>query len=137
MGKSGGDLSVADLERMLTNRKSLLGSLEKKRTRLQRELAGIERQISVLEGRRRAGGLIRSVRRRAKNEKSLHDVLRDVLAKNKKGYSLEELVNKVLATGYKTHSGNFKNVVYQCIYNSKYIAHDEKSGTYQLVKTSA
>jgi hypothetical protein len=137
MARSARELSMSDLQRMLNDRKSQLGSLEKRRERLQKELDVVDRRIDELEGR--GGGAVRSrTRRRAikrpENVKSLHAYVKETLAKNKKGLTLEELSNKVLSAGYKTNSTNFKNVLYQCVYNSSEVRHDEKSGTYKLVK---
>jgi hypothetical protein len=37
-----------------------------------------------------------------------------------------------LATGYKSGSSNFKNVLYQTLYNDSKIVHDRKTGNYRL-----
>ena len=137
MPRNTRELSVTELERLLKDRHSQRKSLEKRRQRLQKELDVVERRIDELEGRgpgRRPGRKARRPVRRAHNVKSLHQFVKDALSKNGKGYSLEELANSVLSAGYKTHSSNFKNVLYQCVYNSKEVKHDAKTGTYQLVK---
>lgn len=130
------DLSVNELEKLLENKKSLLDNLAKKRERLQRDLDAVELEITALEGGRGTRGAAAARRtrmvRRPKNEKSLHATVLEILGKSKKGFALSPLCEKVLETGYKTNSTNFKNVLYQCLYNSKHIEHDETSGHYKI-----
>jgi len=57
----------------------------------------------------------------------------EVLKKQKAGLPLDKLATAVLNTGYKSGSPNFKNVLYQCLYNNKKaIVHDKKTGAYRL-----
>lgn len=139
MVRNSKDLSVADLQKLLNDRQSQLTSLEKRRKRLQKELDVVERRIDELEGRGGTPGRRRTTRRgvkRPNNVQSLHAYVKETLGKNRAGLSLEDLANSVLGAGYKTNSSNFKNVLYQCVYNSKEVKHDDKSGTYKLVKAS-
>ncbi len=135
MAKSVGDLSVAKLEQMLNHRKQLLTGLKKRESRLQKELDDVQKRIGAIEGSG-IGGTVRRKRtgKRAKNSKSLHEVVLDLLSKNKKGYPLTPLGQKVLESGYKSNSTNFNNVLYQCLYNSKKIVHDPSTGTYKLAQ---
>ena len=55
-------------------------------------------------------------RKRPKNDKPLPAVLADVL-EGKPGMLLDDIHEAVVATGYKTSSKNFKNVIYQNLYN--------------------
>ncbi len=129
-------LSVSELERLLTKRKSQLGKLTRRRTALERQLAAIDHKIGQLGGiaAGKSFSVRRKIRRRPRNAKSLTAVVVDVLKKNKAGLSLDKLASKVRATGYKSHSADFKNVVYQCLYNNrKTIARDENAGLYKLV----
>jgi len=125
------DLSVADLERLLDQRKTEWDGLARKKNKLERDLERVERQMAVLEGRRgaRRG---RKIGKRPKNEKSLRETVLDVLGRSKKGYSLAELSERILASGYKSNSSDFKNVVYQCLYNTEQIVHDPEMGTYRI-----
>lgn len=132
MAKSTGDLSVAALERILHKRKSLLDSLTSRRNKLQRDLEKVEEKISALEGKRGAGALFSRRRKRPKNSKSLSKVVTEILSRSKTGYPLSKLSEKVLATGYKSGSSDFKNVLYQCLYNSPQIVHERESGNYKL-----
>ena len=134
--RKGQNLSLADLERLLDSRKTQLEGLLRKKDRLASDLSNVEGEISSLEGRSSGRGVVRRTRagtgKRPKNAKSLSDTVVDILTKNKKGFSLADLADRVLTTGYKTNSSDFKNVLYQCLYNSKNVAHDEKTGTYKL-----
>lgn len=127
-------LSVTALERMLMRKRTQLEHLTKRRETLQRQLEKVDRQIGQIGGRN--GGPIsvrRKVRRRPRNARPLAEVVIELLKKNKAGLPLSQLTAKILATGYRSHSSDFKNVVYQCLYNNrKSIVHDEKAGVYKL-----
>jgi uncharacterized coiled-coil protein SlyX len=125
MAKSPVDLTVAELERMLTTRRSALQELNKRRAKVQKELNKIDAEIHALTGTsgRRRG--------RRKNKFSLRQMVLDILKKNKKGHSLADLSRMILDAGYKTASTNFRNVLYQCLYNTSGVYHDEESGTYR------
>ena len=133
------DCSVSDLERMLKARKSELDNLIKKRDTKLKELSLIEKRIKVLEGRKRATAqkTRRKSRKRAKNKLSLRSTVTDVLSKNKNGIALDPLSKRILATGYKSNSGNFKNVLYQCLYNHDEFIHDKKTGLYRVKSKSS
>jgi hypothetical protein len=126
MPKVSGDLTVAELERMLNTRRTALRDLNKRRSKIQKELDKVDAEIHELTGEagRRRG-------RRTRNKQSLREMVLDLLKKNKKGYPLADLSRMILDSGYKTASTNFRNVLYQCLYNTAGIYHDEASGTYR------
>jgi methionine salvage enolase-phosphatase E1 len=126
--------SIADLERLLDERKAKLQDLLQARDRLQKQLDDLDAQIQ--DAASVDGPLIRrrGRKRRVKNETSLKAVVQQVLAKNKKGLSLADLEAAVTETGYKSGSHNFRNVLYQAAYHSPDIARDEKTGLYKLKK---
>ena len=136
MVKAASELSVAELERMLSNRRKSLDSLTRERDELRRRLEIVEGRIAEIEGvgngRSPAPGRSTAATR-AMNSKSLHMHVVEILARSKDGLALAELATAILDTGYKTHSTNFKNVLYQCLYNSKDVRHDASTGTYKLV----
>jgi len=139
MARNSNDLSVADLQRLLNDRESKLKDLRKRQKALQKELDVVDRRIDQLEGRGTGAGRRRksgAAVKRPENVKSLHAYVTELLAKNRQGFTLEQLATKVLGAGYNTNSSNFKNVLYQCVYNSKQVKHDDKSGTYKLVRAS-
>lgn len=132
--------SVAELESLLKEQKSRLESLKKEQSKLQKELDSVNAEIASLSGKGRRGrpagsknvGTKKVKRKRPKNAKSLRKFVTDLLNDNKKGLQLQELHDSVLAAGYKSKSKNFKNVLYQCLYNNDEFVHDEKSGAYKL-----
>ena len=128
------ELSITALERLLDRRKSRLNSLVQKRNGLRKNVHKLEGRIALLSGS--SGGTMRSaarrLRKRPKNSKPLHQVVTELLSKNNTGYPLANLSEKVLDTGYKSGSSNFKNVLYQALYNAPKIMHDGKTGNYRL-----
>jgi hypothetical protein len=132
MVKDTKDLTVGELERLLDARKSEFVSLSRRKSKLERDLIKVQKRMALLEGRRGGPRLGRKFGKRPRNEKSLHETVVELLSKTKKGYPLAELADKILGTGYKSKSSDFKNVVYQCLYNAKEIIHDPETGTYRL-----
>lgn len=126
--------NLADAERVLEERKTQLRELSTRRDAAQKELDKIESEIDGLLGPGRSIDSVRRKRRRAKNDRSLRSVVLEVLKGTKPGFSLKDLADKVTATGYKTTSRNFRNVLYQCLYNTEGIVHDDGTGRYLLSK---
>ena len=125
--------NIADLERQIEERRTKVLELFAKREKLQAEIDQIDAEMGNLanvdgrSGRRRG-------KPRLKNKSPLRPVVLQVLGKNKKGLSLNDLADKILEAGYKSNSVNFKNVVYQCLYNTSEIEHDAVKGVYKLKK---
>ena len=126
MAKPSNDLTVAELERILNTRRTALRELQTRRAKIQKELDKVDAEILVLTG---TSGSRRGPR--SKNKLSLRETVLELLKRNKKGYALAELSRTILDSGYKTASTNFRNVLYQCLYNTPGIYHDEASGTYR------
>ncbi len=130
MAKDTTSLSLADLEKLMAERQEQVESLLKKREQLAGELESLDAEINGFltsgSGGRRG--------KRAKNDAPLRTVMLGILAKNKKGLSLQDLAQQISDTGYKSNARNFKNVVYQCLYNTKNVVHDDATGLYRLVK---
>lgn len=129
MAKSTGALSVAELEQILDDRRVKALELGKRREELQKQLDEIDRQIFEVMGDNR---VVRRRRRRLKNDMSLRSHVLELLGKSKKGYSMADLTAKILEAGYKSHSRNFRNVLYQCLYNTEGVTFDQVSGCYKL-----
>ena len=129
MAKSAGGLSVAELERILEDRKVKAVELSKRREELQKEIDEIDRQILELMGDNR---VVRRRRKRQKNEKSLRSHVKERLAKSRKGYSMSDLTTKIMESGYKSSSRNFRNVLYQCLYNTEGVTFDQGTGCYKM-----
>jgi hypothetical protein len=123
---------VAQLERALARKKSRLDALVKRRKDLRDQLDGVERQLQVLAGRNARGVVTRKHRKRARNSPSLREVVVELLTRHRKGLSMAELKEQIAATGYRSHSTNFRNVLYQCLYYLKGVRHNKKTGKYVL-----
>lgn len=125
------NLTVAQLERLLDRQRAKLERLLRRRATLQRQLAQVERSIAAIGGALEESP--RKKRKRPRNDRTLLQVVTEVLTGNKKGLTLKDLARQVLETGYKTGSANFENTVYQIVYNnSDKIQHDAKTKTYRL-----
>ena len=125
-------ISLTELEQVLEQKKRRLSALQTKRSQLERQLISVIEKIGRIEGsRHRAKKLVKKTRHRAQNERTLKEVVTDLLSQNKKGLGLDELSKRVLATGYQTTSTNFKNTLYQTLYHHDQIELD--NGLYRLV----
>ena len=128
---SGAGLAIADLQRILDQKQSELKKLYKRRSHVERELDAIEREIAKIEGSgrggRRGGGV------RAKNVKSLVDTLEGVLRANGKPMGVGEVMEAVLATGYRSNSANFRGIVNQTLIKDKRFTSAGR-GLYQMKK---
>ncbi len=134
MPKNVSEMSVAALEKALLTKRSKLEDLSSQRDRLRKQLETVEGKIQTLGGTPAAPGKLRGGRRgkRVKNDMPLSGYVEDILGRTKKGFTVDEVVQKVLEAGYKTKSKSFRNVVYQCLYHAENIVQDEKTGRYQL-----
>ncbi len=132
MARAAEQLTVADLEKILETRRSILQNMLEQRGKIQRELDRIDSAIRQLQGNERISVSGRGKGPRRQNSVSLRQLVQELLAKSKKGYTLAELTERVFASGYKSDSTNFRNVLYQCLYNLKDAFHDAETGTYRL-----
>lgn len=126
------NISVAELEKILLSRKQELDDLLRRRAQLQAQLAEVDQEIAQMQGQRAGGAYSASARGKLVNEKSLREYVLEILGRSKRGMSLADLSANVLAAGYRTESSNFRNVLYQCLYNTKDVYHDDSTGTYRL-----
>lgn len=122
------NMSLSEIKQILRNRENQVESLKRRRDKLTAQLQEVEEEIASLEGT--MGVERRGVR--ARNEKSLNEHVQEALKKSKKGLTLNELSEAVKAAGYQSNSLNFKNVLYQNLYNATNISRDENSGKYTL-----
>lgn len=135
MARTPANLSLSDLERILDERKSEAHELGKRRDQLTKELAKIDLELQGIVGTKRRGAKKGGRRgKRLKNERSLREIIFDLLGKSKKGITLADLEPKVLEAGYKSSSKNFGNMIYQCLYNSEGVTHDPETGCYRVEK---
>jgi septal ring factor EnvC (AmiA/AmiB activator) len=121
-------LSIPQLEKMLEDQRTKIGSLERKRNKFQRQLDAIDAQISALGG----SGRERSVRPR--NKTPLNDVIAAVLKKSSGPMKVGEIARNALNSGYSTSSSNFRVIVNQALIKDKRFTKAGARGTYQLKK---
>jgi len=129
---SGMNLSIAQLEQILRTRKSERQRLEKKRSKLQRQLDRIDAEIGALGG----GGGGRGGRNgtgRARNEKSLSEMIAGVLGKSSKPMAVGDIAAAVRSGGYRSSSENFRSIVNQALIKDKRFGSAAR-GLYQLKK---
>jgi hypothetical protein len=119
--------SITDLEQMLDERRSALQKLSKQRTKAQRKLDIIDRQITRMGGI--SGGATGA---RVKNAKSLVATLETVL-KGKDSLQVGDIVRAVKARGYRSNSANFRGIVNQTLIKESQFASAGR-GLYRLKK---
>jgi hypothetical protein len=126
---SGSGLTIAQLQQMLEGRRVELNKLRKKRNDIQRDLDALDRQIERVGGG--MGGRRGGNGSRVRNEMSLNDTIDQVLRGGGKPMKVGEIVDGVLATGYKSNSANFRGIVNQTLIKDKRFTASER-GTYQI-----
>ena len=120
----GGGLSIAELEAELNRRRKAVARLSRKRATIQRKLDAIDAEISRLGGSSRRVG-------RARNERSLSNMIHDVLQKGPT--RVADIAAAVEKAGYRSSSPNFRSIVNQVlIKDRRFVAADR--GVYQLKK---
>lgn len=134
--RKGADLSIAQLETLLAEKKGRVTALAHKRSSLQAELNSIDQELNSLQENASTAFLRkqdkRDNRKRQKNSEPLAAVVNRILEKKSGGLSLDDLTAQVISSGYKSNAKNFTNVVYQCVYNSAVIIRDKQTGTFRL-----
>jgi hypothetical protein len=135
---SGTNLNIAELEQILEQRRTELNRLYKQRSEAEKKLAGIDRQIAKVEGAalgngRRRGGGGGGTGTRVRNERPLPDVIEEVLRAGGGAMKVGEIMDGVLAAGYRSGSANFKGIVNQMLIKDRRFGQVER-GVYQLKK---
>lgn len=131
---TGAGLSISQLEQILSTRRSKLNKLLKDRRNLERALDDVNRDIAKIGGPasngRRGGGT------RVRNERSLPDVIEEVMRKAGKAMGVGDITEAVQATGYRSNSANFRAIINQTLIKErKRFAPSGERGVYQLKKT--
>ena len=131
---SGTNLTIAQLQRVLNEKQSELQKLERQRANLQKKLSVIDRQIDRvgggINGSRRGGGGL-TAGGRARNEHSLLDTIEGVLRGGGKPMKVQEILDGVLATGYRSGSANFRGIINQTLIKDKRFGQVQR-GVYEL-----
>ncbi len=121
-------LSIVQLEKMLEERRSKIGSLERKRSKFQRQLDTLDAQIASLGGSGRTRGF------RPRNKTTLNDAIAAVLKKSVGPMKVADIARNALNSGYSTSSSNFRVIVNQALIKDKRFTKAGERGTYQLKK---
>jgi hypothetical protein len=132
-GKSG---DVRELLRKREQLKEDLQRVEKQLNRLDTSEPAFQLSQSSASGTAEPARTSTGTRRTIPatgNDRSLRQVVEDVLQQQPDGMSLNELTQAVLDAGYKTNATNFRNVVYQHIYHSRDVMSPAR-GRYALAK---
>ena len=132
---SGLNFNIAQLERILTDRRAELSKLERQRMELQRKLDGLDRQIVKTSGgirglRGRIGG--GGGGGRARNPRSLVETLEEVMRNSGKPMRVGEIMDAVSATGYRSNSANFRGIINQTLIKERKRFAQAARGTYEL-----
>lgn len=123
----GGNLSIVELEAELNRRRKAVARLERRRATVQRRLDALDAEIARLGGPGRGshrGG-------RARNERSLADMIHDVLQKG--ASRVGDIMIAVQKAGYRSSSPNFRSIVNQVLIKDRRFTAAER-GVYQLRK---
>lgn len=128
-GVPNSGLSIAQLEKILTQKKSLLKKLEKKRATAAKKLAAIDAQIAAAGGG--AGGRALTPTGRVRNEKSLVEYVKDILQKGG-AMRVSDIADAVKMAGYQSNSPEFRGIVNQALIKNRKVFVQKSRGMYQL-----
>ena len=134
--RSNGALTIAQLERLLDNRRREAAELQRERNKLMRQLDALDRRLGSLAGpggRSRNGSSGGGGGGRARNPKSLVASMEAVLSRAGKPMSVGDIVDAVKAGGYRSNSANFRGIVNQTLIKEKRFGSTGR-GIYQLKK---
>jgi hypothetical protein len=118
-------LSLADLKRLITERKKGHADLRKQRAKLLKQLAKIDKQLGG-EPSRRGGGT------RPRNSMPLADAIAEAL-KSGKAMKVPDIAAAVQEAGYKSSSPKFTAIVNQTLIKDKRF-HATERGVYAVKK---
>jgi hypothetical protein len=126
-------MNIAELERVLEERRSELSKLARQRSDLEKRLTALDRQMARVGGGSGPFGRRRGRGGRARNEHSLTETIEGVMKGSSKPMKVPDIVNGVLSSGYQSSSANFKGIVNQTLIKDKRFQQVER-GVYQLKK---
>jgi hypothetical protein len=125
---NGSGFSVVQLEKMLQDSRSRIGSLQRKRSKFLRHLDVIDAQIAALGGSARGRGA------RPRNKITLNDAIASILKKSSGPMKVSDIAKSALNGGYSTTSSNFRVIVNQALIKDKRFAKGPSRGVYLLKK---
>jgi hypothetical protein len=123
------NLSIAQLQRALSDKKSELDKLTRQRSVLQKKVDRIDRQIERLGGPGGAGRGGTGIRMR--NERSLLEIMQEVMTNAGKPMKVGDILDGVLASGYRSGSANFRGIINQSLIKDNRFGATER-GVYEL-----
>jgi Skp family chaperone for outer membrane proteins len=120
-------MSITDLRAEISRREKSLTKLLKRQKDLEKELQAVTSEIEAIQGKGAGGAAVSkpgskatkkkatsSRRRRPRNKQPLADVLGEVM-QGKEKLSVGDAMEAVLASGYKSSSDQFRNIVNQTL----------------------
>ena len=129
------NLNIAQLQRALDDKKSELQKLHRQRSELQKKVSGIDRQIERIEGgmagARKSSGGGSTGSGRARNAQNLGDAMEAVMRDGGKALGVTEIMEGVLASGYRSGSDNFRGIINQTLIKDKRFGSVSR-GVYEL-----
>ena len=136
--RANGALTIAQLERMLDNRRREMTDLQRERSKLMQRLDALDRRLGALAGsgarfRNGGGGGGGGGGGRSRNAKSLVASMEAVLARSGKPMAVGDIMEAVRAGGYRSNSANFRGIVNQTLIKEKRFTSAGR-GIYQLKK---
>jgi hypothetical protein len=127
---AGGRFNIADLERILEDRRTEVNRLQRQ---LQTQWDDLARQNTTLDGAGGGGG--RRGRRggggRARNDQSLADMIEAALRGNGGPMKVGDITEAVQRAGYRSGSANFRGIVNQMLIKDKRFAATDR-GVYGI-----
>jgi hypothetical protein len=129
---SSKELTIPELERLLEARRSSVAKLQKKRAVLQSKLDELDHQIATVGGGGAVAGAApsRTAGGRVRNTASLGDSIA-ALIEGKGPMTVGDILDGVLAGGYRSGSSNFRGIVNQTLIKDKRF-HSAGRGSYVM-----
>ena len=128
-------LTIGNLERMLSQRRTALAGLMSKRARLQKRMDALDAKIRSVNGG--AGSISLTSAGRARNPMSLIAAMSEVLTKAGKPLGVGDIVDRVQAGGYRSNAANFRALVNQTLIKERKLFANTGRGIYQAKKQSS
>ena len=129
------NINIAELQRVLNAKRGELEKLHRQRAQLQKRMNVVDRQIARLGGGA-AGGMNGSRRggagSRVRNEHSLVETIEGVLKSSGKPMKVAEIMEGVLATGYRSGSASFRGIINQTLIKERKRFAQAGRGVYEL-----
>lgn len=137
---SGTNLNIAQLQRVLDEKRSEVEKLQRQRMELQKRMTQLDRQIERIggggalngsRGRGAGGGGGTTAGGRARNERSLLETIEAVLREAGKPMKVGDILDGVTSSGYRSGSANFRGIINQTLIKDKRFGQVER-GVYEL-----